>query len=88
MSDLQVDAPAVFDILSTPWVMALAVLAVVLPLIGLIYGGIQMIFGFKPPKWRPGLVIFIVWLIIIVVLLVLLATATWASEWTEGTHFI
>ena len=88
MSDLQVDAPAVFDILSTPWVMALAVLAVVLPLIGLIYGGIQMIFGFKPPKWRPGLVIFVVWLIIIVVLLVLLATATWASEWTEGTHFI
>jgi hypothetical protein len=37
----------------------------------MLYGGIQLIFGFKSPSWRPGLVIFILWLIVIIVLLVL-----------------
>jgi hypothetical protein len=30
-----------------------------------------MIFGFKSPSWKPGLVIFVLWLIILVVLGVL-----------------
>ena len=29
-----------------------------------------MIFGFRSPKWRPGLVIFILWLVTLVVLAV------------------
>ena len=57
--------------LATPWVVALAALAVILPFVGMLYGGIQLIFGFKSPSWRPGLVIFILWLIVIIVLLVL-----------------
>jgi phage shock protein PspC (stress-responsive transcriptional regulator) len=68
---LSMDMPVFYDMVNTPWLLVLAVLAVVLPFIGLIYGGVQMIFGFKPPKWRPGLVIFVVWLVVLVVLAVL-----------------
>ena len=73
LDNLSVDVPIFYDMLNTPWILVLAILAIVLPLIGLIYGGIQMIFGFKPPKWRPGLVIFVLWLVILVVLAVLVA---------------
>ena len=71
LDDMSRHVPILYDMLNTPWIMVLAILAVVLPLIGLIYGGVQMIFGFKPPKWRPGLVIFVLWLVVLVVLGVL-----------------
>ena len=71
LDDLSVNVPIFYDMLNTPWILVLAVLAVVLPLIGLIYGGVRMIFGFKSPKWRPGLVIFVLWLVVLVVLAVL-----------------
>jgi len=71
LDDLSANVPVFYDMLNTPWILVLAILAVVLPLIGLIYGGIRMIFGFKSPKWRPGLVIFILWLVDLVVLGVL-----------------
>ena len=61
--------------------MALTIAAVLLPLIGLIYGGIQMIFGFKPPRWKPGLVIFVLWLIVLVVLAVLCVMGMVSSEY-------
>jgi len=57
--------------LDTPWILVLAILAVVLPLIGLIYLGVRFIFGFKAPSWKPGLVILVLWLVILVVLAVL-----------------
>lgn len=41
------------------------------PFVGILYGGIQLAFGFKSPKWKPGLIIFIVWLISLVALVVL-----------------
>ena len=71
LDDISLDFPVVLDLLSTPWVVALLALAVILPFVGMLYGGIQLIFGFKSPSWRPGLVIFILWLIDIIVLLVL-----------------
>lgn len=71
LDDISLQAPVVLDMLATPWVMVLVALAVILPFVGMLYGGIQLIFGFKSPSWRPGLVIFILWLIIIIVLLVL-----------------
>ena len=71
LDELSENVPIFYDMINTPWIMVLGILAIVLPLIGLIYGGVQMIFGFKPPKWRPGLVIFILWLIVLVVLGVL-----------------
>lgn len=45
-------------------------LVITLPFIGMIYLGIQMVFGFKPPKCRPGLIIFLLWLLSIIALLV------------------
>ena len=51
-----------------PWVPILLAAAVLLPFIGLLYGGIMMVFSFKSPSWRPGLVIFVLWLIVMVVL--------------------
>ena len=71
LDELSENVPIFYDMVNTPWILILAVLAIVLPLIGLIYGGVQMIFGFKPPKWRPGLVIFVLWLVVLVVLGVL-----------------
>ena len=64
-------APVFLDMLSIPWVVALMVLAVVLPFVGILYGGIQLIFGFKSPSWKPGLVIFVLWLMVLVILSVL-----------------
>jgi hypothetical protein len=71
LDELSENVPIFYDMVNTPWIMILAVLAIVLPLIGLIYGGIRMIFGFKSPSWRPGLVIFVLWLVVLVVLAVL-----------------
>lgn len=81
LSEISENVPVLYDLISTPWVMVLVILAVVLPLIGLIYGGIQMIFGFKPPKWKPGLVIFVLWLIVLVVLAVLCVMGMVSSEY-------
>ncbi len=71
MDELAEQAPVFLDLMNTTWVMVLVALAVILPFVGILYGGIQMIFGFKSPSWKPGLVIFVLWLIILVVLGVL-----------------
>ena len=71
LDQLSIHAPVVLDMLETPWIVALAALVVILPFVGMLYGGIQLIFGFKSPSWRPGLVIFVLWLIDIIVLMVL-----------------
>ena len=71
LTDLSTNAPVFYDLFSTPWVLVLAILAVVLPLIGLIYLGVRFIFGIKAPSWKPGLVILVLWLVILVVLAVL-----------------
>ena len=71
MEELTEHAPVFLDLLNTTWVVVLLALAVILPFVGILYGGIQMIFGFKSPSWKPGLVIFVLWLIILVVLGVL-----------------
>lgn len=31
--------------------------------IGMLYGGIMLSFDLKAPAWKPGLIIFIAWLI-------------------------
>ena len=84
LDDISLHAPAFYEMLNTPWILILVVLAVVLPLIGLIYGGIQLIFGFKPPKWRPGLVIFVLWLVVLVVVGVLFAMGVVSTEYLSA----
>ena len=36
-------------------------LVVLLPFVGMLYGGIMLLFHLKSPRWRPGLINFIVW---------------------------
>ena len=83
LGELAENAPALYDMVSTPWVMALAIAAVLLPLIGLIYGGVQMIFGFKPPRWKPGLTIFVLWLVVLVVLGVLFFVGCLTTDYVD-----
>lgn len=39
------------------------VLSCLLPFVGMTYGGIMMVFDLRSPSWRPGLVIFLLWII-------------------------
>ena len=81
---MSAEVPIFYDMVNTPWILVLTILAIVLPLIGLIYWGVKMIFGFKSPKWRPGLVIFILWLVILVVLAVLFALGVVSTEYLSA----
>ena len=65
--------PAFASATGMAWVKGLILLAYHLPFIGMLYGSVLMIFDFKSPKWHPGLIMFIVWLIAIVMLSVLFA---------------
>ncbi len=42
-----------------------------LPFIGILYASLQLIFKFKSPTWRPGLVIFLLWVVLGIALFVL-----------------
>ena len=68
LDGLSVEWPFFYDMVGTPWFLVLAISAVVLPLILLIYLGIRFIFGFKAPSWKPGLVILVLWLVVVAVL--------------------
>ncbi len=81
LSELHSEAPVFYDMLDTPWILVLAILAVVLPLIGLIYLGVRFIFGFKAPSWKPGLVILVLWLVVLVVLAVLVFAGVASTEY-------
>lgn len=48
---------------STLWLKIFGILTLLLPFIGMLYGGINLTFKFKSPKWRPGLILFLVWLV-------------------------
>ena len=54
-----------------------------LPMLGMVYGGIMMVFNLKSPSWRPGLVIFLLWVIALVVFIVLTIMGFFNAEiWT------
>ena len=76
IDDIAEDFPGFLTFAGEPWVMILVALAILLPFVWLLYGGIQLIFGFESPSWHPGLCIFVVWLIILVVVLVLAFAGT------------
>ena len=45
------------------YIKVLIIAVLTLPFIGILYAGIQMLFNFKSPRWRPGLIIFLLWLL-------------------------
>lgn len=71
VSDITFAFPQAVSILTTPWVRILLLAVYGLPFIGMLYGSIMLLFRIKSPKWRPGLVIFVVWLIAVVALSIL-----------------
>ena len=65
---IAIEAPEVLSFISVPIVMIAAILVVAIPLFIMLYGGVMLIFGLKSPKWHPGLILFVIWLIILVAL--------------------
>jgi len=39
-----------------------------LPFIAMLYGGIMLLFDIRPPKWHPGIVLFLLWIVTIIAL--------------------
>ena len=66
--------------MTQPGIKVLLVAVCFLPFLGLLYGALQLIFGFKSPKWHPGLVIFILWLLSLCALGILVATGIVSTE--------
>lgn len=71
LDNITINLPGVLTFISEPFAVIMLALAVLLPFLWLLYGGIQLIFGFKSPSWRPGACILVAWLIVLVVLMVL-----------------
>ena len=65
---IAIEAPEVLSFISVPIVMVSAILVIAIPLFIMLYGGVMLIFGLKSPKWHPGLILFVIWLIILVAL--------------------
>ena len=60
---------------NTLWLKILGVLTVLLPCVGMLYAGMQLCFNFKSPKWRPGLVNFLVWMVCAMLFIILSCVA-------------
>ena len=58
--------PQLITIMAEPWVKMLALAVYGLPFIGMLYSSIMLLFHIKSPSWRPGLIIFVLWLIAII----------------------
>ena len=80
LADLHLYAPQAAHALAQPGVNILIALVCFLPFLGILYGALQLLFGFKSPKWHPGLVIFILWLLAVVALGILIATGYISTE--------
>lgn len=52
---------------SNLWLKVSGVFVLLLPCVALLYGGMQLCFRFKSPKWRPGLVMFLIWIVSLLV---------------------
>lgn len=61
----------------------LLLLVFLLPCVGMLYGGIVLTFNFTSPKWRPGLVNFVLWIVACIALVVSLVCGSsdyWSTE--------
>lgn len=55
----------------TTLISILVCIVAILPFIGMLYAGILLLFRLKAPRWRPGLIIFIIWVIALIGLIVM-----------------
>ncbi len=68
IENIAIEAPEVLSFISVPLVMIASILVIAIPLFIMLYGGVMLIFGLKSPKWHPGLIMFVFWLIVLVAL--------------------
>jgi len=80
INELRDVAPSVASTLLHPWVHALTAVVIFLPFLGILYGALQLLFGFKSPKWHPGLVIFVLWLMSLLALAILVVTGVLSTQ--------
>jgi len=71
MVEILEEFPQAAVIANTTWVGILAALVYTLPFVGMLYGGILMVFHLKSPSWHPGIIIFVLWLLALVALIIL-----------------
>ena len=81
LDELHYYAPSVAAALTRPWIHVLLGVVVFLPFLGMLYGGLQLLFGFKSPSWHPGLVIFVLWLMSLIAVGILAFTGIISTEW-------
>ena len=79
IAEITEEFPQFATIVSTPWVGILSLAVYGLPFIGMLYGGIMLLFRIKSPSWKPGLVIFVLWLMTVIAFGILVA-ATFMSS--------
>jgi len=81
LAELKFHVPHAADALAQPGIHILVALVCFLPFLGILYGALQLLFGFKSPKWHPGLILFILWLLAAVALGILIATGFITTEY-------
>ena len=64
-------APSLLPMVTSVFYKITMLLTCFLPFIGMLYGGIMMLFDLRSPSWRPGLIIFLLWIIALTTLTVL-----------------
>ncbi|MBO4671225.1 MAG: PspC domain-containing protein [Bacteroidales bacterium] len=74
INSVTAEFPNAMNVISTPWVGILGLAVYALPLIGMLYGSIMLLFRIKSPSWRPGLVIFVLWLMTVIAFGILTAS--------------
>ena len=78
--EIHEEIPWAVPVMHTMWVQILAAVVYALPFIGMLYGSILLLFRIKAPSWRPGLVIFVLWLIALVALAIVLLASLAPAE--------
>lgn len=79
--ELAFNAPGALPLVSSVLYRVAVLLSCFLPFVGMLYGGIMMIFDLRTPRWRPGLVIFLLWIIALTVVTVLTLMGLFHTEW-------
>ena len=57
------------EIIASTKFWGLVLVNFVIASVGMIYGGIMLTFELKAPSWKPGLILFIAWIISVLVLI-------------------
>lgn len=77
------EAPVWVSVLMT----VLACLVAVLPFVAMLYAGILILFRLKSPKWRPGIVMLVVWILSFLGLVFVSLGQFFSLRTTEDRHY-